>query len=231
MGQLTFLVTDTKSNIKEDPRVVIKELSKTCNECRLSYLHPDNRGLILRGNPDGNVAVIGEAPGDTETERGQPLVGVSGREWDKWARFINLDQNRCLLTNVVQCQPGKQRVDGRLSQKPPDKDEIKACFGSRTLRVLTAMPNLEVVITLGWVAAKTILGGEPKGNTHEGRWFTTSILPNIAVFCMVHPAYLLREPSPEKTGRVEQNLLLFKREYLDSNKILDLMKEISETNG
>ena len=48
---------------------------------------------------------------------------------------------------------------------------------------------------------------------------------------MVHPAYLLREPSPEKTGRVEQNLLLFKREYLDSNKILDLMKEISETNG
>jgi uracil-DNA glycosylase len=90
------------------------------------------------------------------------------------------------------------------------------------------MPNLEVVITMGWVAAKALLGGEPKQKTHEGYWFETTALPGIPVFCLPHPAGILREPSPEKDARVAECMKAFKREYLDSKKCFLLAQEIKE---
>lgn len=216
---------------KENVVDVIKELTVTCNNCRLSLLHPYNRGFLCRGNPMAKIGVLAEAPGDKETELGQPLIGNSGKEWDKWARSIGIDNGTMAFhSNVVQCQPPKEKKPGeqRASQIPPDKDEIKACFVPRTLRVFKAMPNLECVITLGWVAAKAILGGEPGSKTHEGKWFESTALPGVAIFCMVHPSFVLRDPTPEKSARVEECLRAFKREYLDSDKCITLAKGVKE---
>jgi len=215
--------------VKEDIREVLRELSTNCTACRLSLLHPYNQGLLVRGNPEARIGVLAEAPGDKETETGKPLVGATGQEWDRWAESIGLNTNKdCFHTNVIQCQPPKVMKEDRMSQEAPDKDEIKACWIPRGLRVLKAMPNLEVVVTLGWVAAKAILGGEPKGKSHEGNWFESNALPGIAVFCMTHPSFILREPTPEKDGRVAQCLQAFKREYLDSKKCYQLAQEVKE---
>ena len=212
---------------KEDIKSVLKELSTNCTACRLSILHPYNRGLLVRGNPEARIGVLAEAPGDKETETGKPLVGNSGKEWDRWASAIGLDTNKdCFHTNVIQCQPPKVLKEDKMQQEAPDKDEIKACWVPRGLRVLKSMPNLEVVITLGWVAAKAILGGEPKGKSHEGNWFETTALPGIPVFCMTHPSAVLREPSPEKDLKVAECMRAFKREYLDSHKCFELAQEI-----
>lgn len=217
---------------KEDIKEVIKTLTVNCTACRLSLLHPHNRGLLTRGNPLAKIGVLAEAPGDKETEQGMPLVGNSGREWDRWAAAINLNTNKdCFATNVIQCQPFKSMKEDRLQQEAPDKDEIKACWIPRGLRVLKAMPNLEVVITLGWVAAKALLGGEPKGKSHEGNWFESTVLPGIGIFCMTHPAAILREPSPEKDNRVAEYMRAFKREYLDSNKCYQLAQEVKANRG
>lgn len=229
MPQLTFfnLAEETE---KENVRGVMKELSSTCRNCRLSLLHPENRGIIWRGNVEGRIGVLGEAPGDQETERGLPMVGPSGKEFEKWMRFIGVDTKKdCFITNVVQCQPGKVLKEGHMQQKAPDKDEIKACFGSRSLRVFKSMPNLEVILTLGWVAAKAVLGGDPKSKTHEGMWWESSLMPGVPVFCLVHPAYALRDPTPEKTGKVEQCLRLFKREYLEKAKDMQAMAALART--
>jgi uracil-DNA glycosylase len=212
---------------KEDIDIVLKELSVNCTACRLSFLHPHNRGLLCRGNPKARIGVLAEAPGDKETEMGQPLVGNSGKEWDRWAKAIGVDTNKeCFATNVIQCQPYKVPKDGKQQQEAPDKDEIRACWVPRGLRVLKAMPNLEVVVTLGWVAAKALLGGEPKGKSHEGNWFESSALPGIAVFCMPHPSFILREPSPDKDARVALSMQAFKREYLDTKKCYNLAQEV-----
>jgi uracil-DNA glycosylase family 4 len=214
---------------KEDIKSVLKELSTNCTACRLSFLHPHNRGLLVRGNPEARIGVLAEAPGDRETEIGQPLVGKSGQEWDRWAKEIELDTNKdCFHTNVIQCQPDKSMKEGKMQQNPPDNDEIKACWIPRGLRVLKAMPNLEAVITLGWVAAKALLGGEPKGKTHEGNWYESTALPGIPVFCMIHPSFALREPSPEKDARIAECMRAFRREYLDSKKCYLLAQEIKD---
>lgn len=212
---------------KEDISKVLKELNVNCTACRLSLLHPHNRGLLVRGNPLARIGVLAEAPGDKETEMGQPLVGASGKEWNRWAEAIGLNTNKdCFHTNVIQCQPYKSMKEGKMQQEAPDRDEISACWVPRGLRVLKALPNLEVVITLGWVAAKAILGGEPKGKSHEGNWYETTALPGIAIFCMPHPSGILREPSPEKDARVAECMRAFKREYLDSRKCYLLAQEI-----
>lgn len=224
---MTDLLFDLNNLDKENIEDALKAVNVNCTACRLSFLHPHNKGLLVRGKPTASIAVLAEAPGDRETEQGMPLVGPSGREWDRWAKGIGIDTNKdCFHTNVLQCQPYKSLKEEKLQQEAPDKDEIKACWVPRGLRVIKAMPNLEVVITLGWVAAKAMLGGEPKQKTHEGNWYETTVLPGIPVFCLPHPAGILREPSPEKDARVIECMRAFKREYMDNRKCYLLAQEI-----
>jgi uracil-DNA glycosylase len=212
---------------REDYNDVMKQLSKTCDNCRLGLLHPGNRGVIWRGNLEAKIAVISEAPGDTEMEKGLPLVGRSGQQFDKWASYMGLDTKiDTFITNVVQCQPDKvqDKKTKRWSQRSPAEDEMDACYPSRGLRIIRAMPNLEVVWCLGWVAAGCLLGGEPKAKSHENRWFKTSSLPGVAVFCMVHPSFIVREPNQANKEKVKDGLDKFKREYLVSRKVIDIVK-------
>jgi uracil-DNA glycosylase family 4 len=217
---------------REDFTLVMKDISKSCDACRLgAVLHPQNRGIIWRGNLEARIAVISEAPGDGEMEKGLPLVGKSGQLWERWAKYINLDTKKdTFITNVVQCQPEKVRdkATDKLAQRAPHDDEIAACFGPRCLRVMRSMPNLEVVLTLGWVAARVILGGEPKSKTHENKWFKTSILPGVAIYCMVHPSFIVREPSQAKSEVVKKGLDQFRREYLELRKIPAIVKHMEE---
>jgi uracil-DNA glycosylase family 4 len=216
---------------QEDVMQVLKELSVTCNSCRLSQGHPYNRGMVYRGNPQAKIAVIGDAPSDSETEKGVPLVGMPGKEFEAWMSYIGIDTRKdVFISNIIQCQPPKKEINGRKRTRDPDKDEINACFGPRVLRVLRAMPNLEVVMILGWVAAKAFLGTSneeniPKTKTHEGGWFESSLLPGVGIFCLNHPADIVHSESQEKKMVIQKFLDYFKREALEQKKISVLAKD------
>jgi uracil-DNA glycosylase family 4 len=219
---------------QEDSKTVLKQLSTTCTNCRLSLLHPANRGMIYRGNLNARIAVVGIAPGPTETEKGSAMIGPSGKLFEQWMRYINIDtRTEVFITNICQCSPPSKEIDGKLKQRDPEKDEINACFGPRCLRVLRTMPNLQVIITLGWLPARVILGTKndtdtPKTKTHEGQWFTTSLLPGVAVFCLSHPAELLHMEGDGKNKKmvIQGYLDCFKREYLDTDKVIKLIKAV-----
>ena len=216
---------------REDVMAVLKELTTACSSCRLSQLHPYNRGFVYRGNPHAKIAIVGDAPGDSETEKGVPFVGMPGKELEAWMGYIGVDtQRHAFITNVIQCMPPKAPVNGRMQVKDPAKDEINACFGPRCLRVLRAMPNLEVVMVLGWVAAKAFLGTSndenvPKTKTHEGGWFESSLLPGVGIFCLNHPAHIVHAESAEKKMIIQKFLTYFKREALEEQKISGLAKD------
>lgn len=219
---------------QEDITEVLKELSVFCSSCRLSQTHPFNRGMVTRGNPLAKIAIVGAQPNDSETEKGVPLVGMAGKEFEKWMNKIGVDTQRdTFVTNVIQCQPPKKHINGRMRTRDPEKDEINACFGPRTLRVLRAMPNLEVVVVLGWIAAKAFLGTSndeniPKTKTHEGQWFESSLLPGKAIFCISNPVDIVHLESPEKRIVIEKFLQYFKREVFDQKKVLGLAKVAQE---
>jgi uracil-DNA glycosylase family 4 len=210
---------------QEDVDSVLTELSVQCTACRLSQLHPFNRGLVYRGNPLAKIAVVGGVPNDGETEKGSPFTGVVGKEFEKWMTYIGLDVRKDLfLTNILHCQPPKKLINGRHKTRDPEKDEINACFGPRTLRILRAMPNLEVVLVLGWISGKAFLGTSddtnvPKTKTHEGGWFESSLLPGIGIFCLNHPGDIVHSDSDEKKMTIQKFLDYFKREALEDDKI------------
>jgi DNA polymerase len=208
---------------QESVATVIKSLQATCVNCRLGLLHPHNRGLIYRGNPFAEIGILHEAPRDSETERGVAMIGAHGREFERWMRLLELDLNKDIfLTTVVQCQPPREERNGKMMQREPEEAEVSACFGPRALRVFRAMPNLKVVITLGWPAAKALFGGKPISKTHDSQWFETSRLPGIPVFCLVDPVWVVRDPSPDKSSAVERALTLFQREYLKEHWVVDM---------
>ncbi|MGD0904914.1 MAG: uracil-DNA glycosylase family protein [Terracidiphilus sp.] len=219
---------------KEDVLEVLKELTVTCSSCRLAQDHPYNRGMVYRGNPMAKIAVVGAAPSDSETEKGVPLVGMVGREFEKWMAAINIDtQREIFITNVIQCMPPKVMLNGKKKVRDPEKDETNACFGPRCLRVLRAMPNLEAVMILGWPAAKAFLGTSndeniPKTKTHEGGWFESSLLPGVGIFCLNHPADIVFAESSEKKMIIQKFLGYFKREALVEKKISGLAKAAQE---
>lgn len=113
---------------QEDVASVIKSLQVPCENCRLSLLHPHNRGLIYRGNPFAEVGIVHEAPRDSETERGVAMMGAHGREFERWMRLLNLDLNKdVFLTTVVQCQPPREEKNGKMMQREPADAEVAAC--------------------------------------------------------------------------------------------------------
>ena len=221
---------------KENVLAVIKDLSVPCYDCRLGHCQKakQNRGLVWRGNPTSRIAAVSIMPGPTEMETGKPLTGKSGKLFDKWFKYINLDTNSdCLVINVVQCKPPDvEKKDGEVSQREPELDELAVCFPNRCLRILRAMPNLEVVVTMGWSAAKCLLGGDPKDTSHMGHWYATTVLPGKAIYCFPHPAALLREPDNlDKKYKLIKCLDRFKRQYLDVDKVVELAAEVYQNHS
>jgi DNA polymerase len=218
-------------DVKEDVLSVINYLSVPCAECRLGSIQKRNRGLVYRGNPSAKIALVSIMPGPKEMESGKPLTGKSGQLSDQWFKYIGLDTNTDMfVTNVVQCKPPDVVKDGETGQREPENDELVSCFPTRCLRILRAMPNLEVIITMGWTAARCFLGGEPKDASHMGHWYITSLLPKKVVYCLPHPAAILRESSNlDKKYKVIKCLDRFKRGYLDTDKVMNIVRPKDHT--
>jgi uracil-DNA glycosylase len=232
--QLSFF-TSLPDLPKEDVGQVLGQLSTKCGDCRLSLVHPNNRGILYRGNPYSQIAILGEAPRNGETEKGVPLLGAQGKELDKWIRFIGLDPYKeVFILNTIQCQPPKEMRNHKLQQREPLRDEIGAWFGPRALRVIRAMPNLRVVMTLGWISAKAMLDpyaaptDAPKPKSHEGQYFESSYLPGVIIYCMQDPDQVVFKDVPDKKATIVKYLEYFKRECLESGKIKELAKQAQE---
>ncbi len=62
-------------------------------------------------NFEGGIAFIAEAPGQKESELGRPLVGDSGKLFDKWLKEIKIKRKECIIGNVFRFRPSNNKVD------------------------------------------------------------------------------------------------------------------------
>ena len=160
--------------------------------CRRCPALVDSRGQIVDGvgPADADLLFVGEAPGATEDERGEPFVGRSGDVLDETLREIGLDRADVRITNTVRCRPPENR--------DPRAAERENCRGYLAREV--AAVNPELVIMLGKVPAEHLLGrsvgvtGEA-GDIHE----TTLGDDSWRAMICVHPAATLYDPSQGET--------------------------------
>jgi DNA polymerase len=141
--------------------------------------------------------IIGEAPGKDEDETGKPFVGSAGRYLDHVLEGTGLDRGDFFITNTVKCRPPKNRT--------PRSNETKTCESNYLFEQMELI-DPELIMLLGGVAAKTVLGvksvGEVRGRVveHEGRRFIVGYHPAVRFY---------REDLGEK---VREDFALLKRE-------------------
>lgn len=203
---------------KEDVFAVIRSLTAApCRDCPLGLLTPSNPGFLWRGNPNAAIAILGDMPSAADMSARKPFVGEQGLELAKWLRLAELKDADVFITSIVQCKTQIQhskKADKDGEPRTPHRDqESGVCFPSRALRVLKALPNLEVVILLGLFAAKIVLGGDPQVKSHCGFWFGSDILPGKAIFVLQHPRDFDEKTGEEKRGRLKQMFKFFRIEY------------------
>lgn len=145
-------------------------------------------GAVFGEGPVGaHLAIVGEAPGREEAERGRPFVGRAGRLLDELLEEAGIDRSGVYVTNVVKVRPTKER-GGRLSNRPPRAAEIRE--GLEILEEEIRIVGPRVLVLLGGVPAKALLGGSFTLSRDRGRFFDSNLgLPALATY---HPAYLLR---------------------------------------
>jgi uracil-DNA glycosylase family 4 len=226
---MSDLFTDDEAIVeKESPLHVLSAIAGSCAKCRLCAFDRDNMGISYDGSTSSKVAFLGDLP---EVEGSQhsirrPIAGEARNALDKWIVTMGLEPDCVFIVNTVQCKTFKGRRKRNEEVRAPFAEEIDACFPDRALRVLQAMPKLEVVVACGMTAAAALLGRnpEPKVKSHEGQWFGTDYLPGVAVLVMDHPRDYGREADRNRAGKQTQICKYFRTEYTETGKIRDILQ-------
>ena len=131
------------------------------------------------GDPNADVMVVGEAPGEKEDLSGEPFVGPAGELLNKILGAIQLSRDTVYICNVL-----KHRPPGNRNPMP---DEVRACAPFLQRQIDLVQPRM--ILAFGTFAAQSLLGtklaiGKLRQQIH---WYQG--IPLVATY---HPAALLR---------------------------------------
>lgn len=146
--------------------------------------------VFADGNPNARIMLIGEAPGRDEDRAGLPFVGRAGKLLDKMVAPIGLHRaENFYITNVLPWQPPGNRDFGL--------EEAAMCLPF--LRRHIELKSPDVLLLLGRIAVKNVLGKTEGIMSLRGKWFEYHVNGRmIPALCTLHPAYLLRRPVDKK---------------------------------
>lgn len=149
-----------------------------CKKCKLC----NNRNNIVfgAGNKNADIMFIGEGPGADEDKEGIPFVGKAGKLMNMAFDGIGINREEVYIANIVKCRPP--------SNRNPEDDEADACLDYLRNQVMLVKPK--IIVLLGSVALKNILGQEYGITASRGKWIEQK---GILYMPTWHPAALLRD--------------------------------------
>jgi DNA polymerase len=150
---------------------------RVCTKCPLWQ----SRTLAVPGDGkfSSKVMIIAEAPGKEEDESGHPFVGSAGRYLDHVLEGTGINRSDFFITNTVKCRPPKNRT--------PKRNEIETCTSNYLFEQIELI-NPKLIVLLGGVAAKTMLGvksiNEARGHVIErdGRKYLVGYHPAVRFY-------------------------------------------------
>lgn len=152
-----------------------------CTRCRL---HETRTSVVFgEGNPQADVVVVGEAPGQEEDRTGRPFVGRAGRLLDLLLMAVGLPRDDVYICNVLKCRPPQNRN--------PFADEVEPCTTNFLHGQLEAITP-RVLLAVGKFAAQALCQSEEAIGRLRGRVHAYHGTPLVVTY---HPAYLLRSPN------------------------------------
>ncbi|MBU1017039.1 MAG: uracil-DNA glycosylase [Patescibacteria group bacterium] len=154
----------------------LEKAVEACKKCRL-YKNA-TKAVPGHGNPNAEIAFVGEAPGYNEDQQGLPFVGRAGKLLDSMLNSIKVNRESVWIGNIIKHRPPENR--------DPMKDEVRQCssFLEEQLKVIKP----KIIVTLGrisleyFVKSAKISEYHGKPISYKGRVF----------FPLYHPAAALR---------------------------------------
>ena len=164
-----------------------------CRGCAL-YLC-GTQAVFGEGPRSARVMVVGEQPGDVEDRMGKVFVGPAGKLLDKVLAEVGIERSELYLTNAVKhFKWARAATNKKRIHKSPSAGEVKACFPWLEMEMKLLQP--EIIVCLGAVAAKAILGKSFSVMKSRGKPLKSEWAP--VVFATVHPSAVLRAPSDQR---------------------------------
>jgi len=157
-------------------RTISKPAGEACQECPLR----DRTCVRSEISDRAKIAIVGEAPGNTELQEGRPFVGPSGRLLQKLLGEYGYRREDVIWTNAALCQVKEA------------KELTKASKQCRE-RLHRELEGVLHVVPVGAYALQSVLRKKKKPSILKSRGFIFKD-GNRLVMPTVHPAYVLRAP-------------------------------------
>jgi DNA polymerase len=158
-------------------------LRGACELCRRCALGERRTHLVFGdGNPEADLMLVGEGPGEQEDLTGVPFVGAAGKLLDQMLEIIDLDRSGYYIANIVKCRPPGNR--------DPREEEQSACMDFLRAQVRLVKPK--VIVCLGRIAAQRLIRKDYRITREHGQWVRSGPFWMTALY---HPSALLRDVS------------------------------------
>ncbi len=115
--------------------------------------------VLPEGSP-GSLLLIGEAPSADDDRAGRPFAGPAGAYLDKMLASIGLQRAALLIAPLVPWRPPGDR--------PPSQTELAVCLPFLMRLIGLSRPTL--VLVLGPLASRTLVGSATSGRIRRGTW-------------------------------------------------------------
>ena len=179
-----------------------EELEKSIENCKKCKLFKTRNNIVFgTGNKEADIMFIGEGPGADEDMQGEPFVGKAGKLMNMAFEALGIKREEVYITNIVKCRPP--------SNRNPEEDEAIACLDYLRNQVLLVKPK--IIVLLGSVALKNVLGKEYGITSSRGKWIEKKGIRYMPTW---HPAALLRDETKKIDFIKDLNLVL--KEYKNS---------------
>lgn len=151
---------------------------EVCNNCPLAPLN-NFTSVKPRGNIDGNLFFIGEAPGYKERKLGYTFVGKAGMLLQAFVNEYSLT-DFAYYTNAIKCRPPNNRT--------PYPIELKTCRPKLLQEIGNGKPS--IIVLLGNTAINQFFNAEINNVTKLNNKVIR--VGNSFIIFGFHPAYILR---------------------------------------
>lgn len=182
--------------------------SNNCTLCPLGCTQ--NKTIVThKGNLNADICIVGMGPGKGEQRKGLPFVGPAGKLADEMIKYMGFNPLDLFWTNVV-LHRTTENINGAIEYKDraPTKEESRAC----SVHVKQILKNLnpKIIIAFGKPTLEGLLEIEIESGWIKNICGNIFMYENIPVFAMLHPAYILRNPSMKEKAKEDCNVFLQK---------------------
>ena len=180
-GDQLFLSMTNESSHVDGSDESLDQFFGRINQCQKCQLGQTRTNFVFGvGDPNADLVLVGEAPGEQEDLQGEPFVGRAGKLLDKILSAIELSRSQGVyICNVLKCRPPNNR--------DPLPSEVEQCEPYLIHQINLIKPRL--IVALGRVAAKTLLKKDLPLKDMRSIKHDYHGTPLVATY---HPAALLR---------------------------------------